>query len=66
MTNAQSFDHWGIETPVWHDEPRICYYDSFNNLCGLVCIFPREKDLPGARKNAEFVCELFNKTKTGS
>ena len=59
--NAQIYSHWGIKKEEPESGDRICYYDSYGNLCGLVCVMPKDADIPGSINNAEFIVNLFNK-----
>jgi len=58
--NAQIYSHWGIKKEEPESGDRICYYDSWGNLCGLVCVMPKDVDHPGSSKNAELIVKLFN------
>lgn len=58
--NAQIYSHWGVLKNKPGGGSRICYYDSYGNLCGLVCVMPKDVDWPGSTKNAEFIVKLFN------
>jgi len=58
--NAQIYSHWGLYKDEPGSEAKICYYDSYGNLCGLVCVMPKDVDIPGSTKNAELIVKLFN------
>jgi len=60
--NAQIYSHWGIRKGL-EGEARICYFDSYDNLMGLVCVMPKDAEWPGSTKNAKLIIELFNKYK---